>query len=191
MKLETTKRRFHSNYIKVESGCWEWTKYSDKDGYGKFRYSGETYAHRVSMILNTGDFNRDLCVLHHCDNPSCVNPNHLFLGNREDNNKDCTRKNRNVPPPNPHKNKTHCKNGHEFTEENIYKYPSGSRSCRICIKVWKARSLAKEVKSIPNSLKTHCKNGHEFTEENIYIVYGKFRQCKECKAFRKKKARLK
>jgi hypothetical protein len=51
-------------------------------------------AHRVSYLLEHGEVDDDLCVLHHCDNPPCVNPKHLFLGTRTDNFNDCMKKGR-------------------------------------------------------------------------------------------------
>ena len=75
--------------------CWEWTMGSTPKGYGQIRDSGRTLlAHRVSWALAHGPIPAGLCVLHHCDNPPCVNPTHLFLGTRTDNARDCGRKGR-------------------------------------------------------------------------------------------------
>lgn len=74
--------------------CWEWqAAQSKKTGYGYF-YSipNEQLAHRASWILHFGSIPNELCVLHHCDNPSCVNPNHLFLGDQSDNMRDASNK---------------------------------------------------------------------------------------------------
>ena len=74
--------------------CWEWqgTKYK---GYGSF-YNGKKMekAHRFMWKLINGDLKLGLCVLHKCDNPSCVNPTHLFSGTNLDNIKDKIKKNR-------------------------------------------------------------------------------------------------
>lgn len=76
--------------------CWEWTA-AKKDGYGRFQTKG--YAHRYSWQLHFGDIPKGLFVCHKCDNPSCVNPDHLFLGTVKENNSDMRQKGRGSMPP--------------------------------------------------------------------------------------------
>lgn len=79
-------------------GCWTWME-GVSGGYGRVR--GQTYgvsttlAHRVAWVLAGNPDPGDLCVLHHCDNPPCVRPDHLFLGTRADNTADMMGKGRN------------------------------------------------------------------------------------------------
>ena len=76
--------------------CWIWVgKLFQGKGYGQFGIIGRTVrAHRFSWELRFGPVPEGLCVLHQCDNPGCVNPNHLFLGTNKDNTADMDRKGR-------------------------------------------------------------------------------------------------
>lgn len=93
--------RFHTKYVKRESGCWEWNGPMHTKGYGRFIYlvSGNKNiirAHRFSWAIHNGEIPQGLLVLHKCDNRKCVNPDHLFLGNNDDNVRDMMDKGRSV-----------------------------------------------------------------------------------------------
>ena len=99
MNPKTIERFWHK--VRKGRGCWEWTGSKRHKGYGAFVWClrGDIVqgrAHRFSWELHYGLIPKGLCVLHHCDNPACVRPNHLFLGTKADNNKDMFRKKRNV-----------------------------------------------------------------------------------------------
>jgi len=68
-----------------DSECWEWQGSRSSKGYGKLPYGSEQQAHRVSYIIFKGEIPDKMMVLHHCDNPSCVNPSHLYLGDNQQN----------------------------------------------------------------------------------------------------------
>lgn len=71
------------------SGCWLWEGAANKQGYGSVRLGLKTIsAHRLSYIQHKGEIPKGLFVLHSCDVPCCVNPNHLRLGTQSDNAKD-------------------------------------------------------------------------------------------------------
>jgi len=97
MSNKTLKQRFEEKYIIKDKSCWEWIGSLSNNMYGSF-WNGDTYvgAHRMSYELYKEDIPKDMCVLHTCDNPRCVNPDHLWIGTREDNNKDRSNKNRNA-----------------------------------------------------------------------------------------------
>ena len=81
-----------------EGSCWNWIAYKKRDGYGWFGVHRKELilAHRYSWVLSHGAIPAGMNVLHKCDNPACVNPNHLWLGTLADNNKDMCRKGRYV-----------------------------------------------------------------------------------------------
>ena len=99
LDLMTEEERFWSwvNISDPES-CWEWKGHKNKDGYGRFVSNKKRYvSSRFSYTISKGDIPDDLLVCHSCDNPSCVNPEHLFLGSYTDNNRDTVNKGRTNP----------------------------------------------------------------------------------------------
>lgn len=74
------------NYVERTETCWIWKGRTRADGYG--RLGNNNRAHRVAFELCHGPFPEHLHVLHHCDNPPCVRPDHLFLGTDADNMRD-------------------------------------------------------------------------------------------------------
>lgn len=81
------RMKFQANVTAYgDNDCWDWVGRKDRDGYGQFQIQGKIrFAHRVSYFISTGIDPEELCCLHHCDRPSCVNPGHLFLGSHKDN----------------------------------------------------------------------------------------------------------
>lgn len=92
---------FWSHAVITESDlCWYWTGHKIPSGYGTFCVNGKfNYAHRLSWEIENGEIPEGLYILHKCDNPSCVNPNHLFSGTQADNMQDMVNKGRKVSNP--------------------------------------------------------------------------------------------
>lgn len=96
--------QFFNRAPRTESGCIEWPgrRIKGKHNYGSISvespkgWSLILRAHRVSYEIHKGPISEGLSVLHTCDNPPCDNPDHLFIGTRDDNNKDCKEKGRNA-----------------------------------------------------------------------------------------------
>lgn len=98
-------KRFWAKVRKTD-GCWEWTGSRDRKGYGRLsigsRLDGSKRphgAHRIAWVLARGSIPNGLSVLHHCDNPRCVRPDHLWLGTIADNNRDMFAKGRDGADP--------------------------------------------------------------------------------------------
>lgn len=94
-------KRLHRHITPVtESGCWIWMANSDRAGYGKVKVNRKHLrAHRWSWMLYNGQIPDGMQVLHKCDVPACVNPNHLFIGTPQDNVDDKIKKGRDFKLP--------------------------------------------------------------------------------------------
>lgn len=136
------KKLYYSFWDKVErnplTDCLEWTGRMGRDGYGKLKIKGkEKRAHRVAYQIGYGLDPKELFVCHKCDNPKCVNPQHLFLGTHTDNMQDMLRKGRHT------NQKTHCKYGHSLEDAKVYfnkKTNNQMRQCKKCL----AKKLTKK-----------------------------------------------
>lgn len=125
--------------------CWEWLGFK-ACGYGRFYSSAarrSVVAHRWMYVYVYGQFDETLDVCHSCDNPSCVNPLHLFIGTARDNIEDCIRKGRRNSAAGEHTTygrKTHCKHGHPWSPENTIIRERGWRRCKICLRKTAAKA---------------------------------------------------
>jgi hypothetical protein len=82
--------------VLIDDGCWEWQAGRQSKGYGTMGHDG--YAHRLAYSMIIGEIPDGLCVCHHCDNPNCVRPSHLWVGTKADNSRDMVAKGRQHTP---------------------------------------------------------------------------------------------
>ena len=89
---------FLNRNIDLKNGCWNWERGKVKKEYGVIYFQRHQYlVHRISAMIFLGfDIDSSLCVCHSCDNPSCFNPDHLFIGTQQDNLIDAYKKERNA-----------------------------------------------------------------------------------------------
>jgi len=155
MSKPFTKESFDLKYTKEPNGCWEWLAVKNQDGYGRVKRFGKLEsAHRVSYELYKGPLGgKHVC--HSCDNPGCVNPEHLWLGTHKDNQKDKANKNRAIANRMP--GETHPSHKLTTTEvleifysKEITKYLSGKY--KISTSLVSAIKLGKRWKHITKPL---------------------------------------
>ena len=118
----------------TESGCWEWNGTIAVNGYGVIT-SGkhglrDAHMHRLSFEIFNGPIPAGAIVRHTCDNPPCMNPDHLLTGTQDDNMQDMVERRRHW-----RHGMTQCKRGHDLTKSDSFVVLGGNRKCRECRKL--------------------------------------------------------
>ena len=144
MKDDLASIRFWSKVNRTD-GCWEWIGAKTNKGYGSTWHQGRREdTHRIAWRLVNGPIPEGMWVLHKCDNPPCVRPDHLYLGDIHQNARDAMERGRTARGERlPSGRRTHCPKGHPY---------DANRRCRICMaeatKRWREKhreeALAKE-----------------------------------------------
>ena len=154
-RKSTLEHQFWKHVVpEPNSGCWLWSGSTDRKGYGQLRVfiapglSRLTGATHVSLRLVGREVLPGMLACHHCDNPPCVNPDHLFIGTPMTNTHDAMSKGRLKPPPIKQPGRTRrpegmCLNGHVLI--NGYLRPDGVMACRECMRENKRQLRAKRV----------------------------------------------
>lgn len=137
----------------VGDGCWEYGGSADSRGYGRvfveITPEGKNklaLAHRAVYEAMVGPIPDGMLLCHHCDNPRCVRPDHVFVGSAVDNSRDMCAKGRQGSGPRPHTKRTHCPNGHPYSDDNLYLDKHGWSHCRTC------RSMRSKSREVPESI---------------------------------------
>lgn len=157
------------------SECWLWTGSRNRKGYGAMgvalpgRRSTTKMAHVVSYELHVSAVPEGKEIDHTCFTRNCVNPAHLEAVTHAENIRRSAAR------------RTHCKNGHALTEDNIRVATNGQRLCKTCRQDWdRALRVAARPGTGLNAQKTHCPQGHSYDQANTYFdIQGK-RTCREC-----------
>lgn len=134
--------RFWRDVEKADGDCcWLWQGRTNERGYGLLSVGGrDRFAHRISYALHRGAVPEGALVLHSCDTPACVRPDHLCAGDAAENVRDMVSRGRHR---NQHKGKSACVHGHPYTPENTFRRRrTGWRECRICMRRQRSRARA-------------------------------------------------
>lgn len=111
-----------SKQVDPVTGCHNFMGFLDRNGYGRIKYKNKGYAaHRLFWMINNGELSSEQHVLHHCDNPSCFNLDHLFIGTNGDNVADKVSKGRQYHPP---KGRSHLRPMAKLTETQVMEIKS-------------------------------------------------------------------
>jgi predicted transcriptional regulator len=182
--LSIEERFWQKVNIKSPDECWEWIAGKHPQGYGTFGMgSGKSvYAHRMAYFLHYGINPKSNHVCHHCDNPSCVNPSHLFLGTHRDNMQDMVAKNRNVAHSGEDNGNSKLTNAQTKEIKRLYKSGDftqgqiakrfGITQARVSMITKTNTSKAKRLTDSEKTALTEMANSGQYTQVELGEVFG-------------------
>ena len=134
--IEKIKADWEQNYSpEPNSGCHLWLRYLTNQGYGQMRIGGRkaklTLAHRLAYQFFVADIPPKLIIRHLCDNPACVNPEHLLLGTQQDNSDDMVRRKRYGGPRNLPKGADHPRSNAKLSDDDVREIRASSEAQQI------------------------------------------------------------
>lgn len=135
---DSVKEKFWSRVdVRGQDECWEWMHTLNNWGYGDFRCKGfRSGSARFALTIVGGlTPTKQMYACHSCDNRKCCNPAHLRWASAKENSQDMVSRGRNVVCT----FKTHCRNGHEMTGDNVLKWANGKRACKTCTREYDKR----------------------------------------------------
>lgn len=131
--ISVSERLHQIGWIVTSSECWEWKGPRNDAGYGLFTLVRMGYdkvrAHRVMYEERHGETPKGLLIRHRCDNPPCVNPDHLLIGTQAQNASDMRERGRRLEWE---KNGMKCANGHDVSNNDNVTHIKGRRTCLQC-----------------------------------------------------------
>ena len=132
--------KVRSRYRIVDSGCWEWTGATTRGGYGQVMDGKKNLrAHRAAYMLFVGDIPDGMLVCHSCDNPLCINPDHLWLGDTVANTQDKIMKGRSIKGESVASSKLTDEAVKEIRAADMNIYVAAEKFRVSPVTVWKAR----------------------------------------------------
>lgn len=165
--MNTLKRMSNRWDMEEETGCWVWRPPLHNTGYSQITVRRKkTSGHRAAYMLLKGEIPHDMVIDHLCRTRACVNPEHMELVTNKEN----LLRGEGFSAVNA--KKTHCPQGHSYSEENTYML-RGYRNCRTCMRERRPLKNPRAVRV--NGLKTHCLRGHTYSETKAGARY-----CKTC-----------
>jgi hypothetical protein len=193
-------KRLVDNSRRTSKGCLEWTGWRVATGYGMTAFRGRSRpTHRLMYLVTKGPIPPGMQVLHKCDNPPCLNPQHLEIGTGQENMRQSVQRGRHYEAV-----KTHCDQGHELSGDQVHVEKNGRRHCKVCSRIrhrinagW-PEDLAKSTPKgytgkVPSGLKRikpparrphgapNCSKGHALSGKNRYVTPKGNVECRKCR----------